>query len=140
MQLLGFPVLQCITGLCLPACLHHIIALSVYRTAADNRLTTGGSERILKLVILFLGRSKLHRHDEDGGGDDNDNDDENLSRAECKAVLTVNRLSTFCRDLVLLIIEVFLHKVPCRLVNSCHIFSKDCNSIVLRLKRFNRVR
>jgi len=39
----------------LPAC----TILSVYRTAADNRLTTGGPERILKLVILFLGISKM---------------------------------------------------------------------------------
>ena len=66
------------------ACLHHIIAVSVYRTAADNRLKTGGSECILKLVILFLGRSKLHRHDDDD--DDDDDDDESLIRAEYTAV------------------------------------------------------
>jgi hypothetical protein len=55
-------------------CLHHITAVSVYRTAADKHLTTGGPERILKLVILFLGESKLHRHDDDNDDDVNDDD------------------------------------------------------------------
>jgi hypothetical protein len=45
-------------------CLQRTIAVSVYRAAADNRLTTGGSARILKLVIMFLVRSKVHRNDE----------------------------------------------------------------------------
>jgi hypothetical protein len=62
------------------ACLHNIIAISVYRTAVDNRLTTGEPERILKLVILLLGISKLHRHEDD------DDDDDDESRAEYEAV------------------------------------------------------
>jgi hypothetical protein len=40
------------------ACLHNIMAVSVYRPAAHNRLKTGGPEIILKIVILFVGRSK----------------------------------------------------------------------------------
>jgi len=66
-------------------CLHNITAVSVYRTAADNRPKTGGPERILKLVILFIGRSKLHRHDDD----DDDDDDESLSCEEYTALWTV---------------------------------------------------
>ena len=56
------------------ACLHNIKAISVYRTAVDNR--------ILKLVILLLGRAKLHRHDEDDDDDDDDNDDESCAEYE----------------------------------------------------------
>jgi hypothetical protein len=90
MQLLGLSVLQSITRPWVqelwPACttLQHYRCIERQRTAPHN----WRHDRILKLVILFLGRSKLYRHHDDDYDDDGDcdDDDETVSRAEYKAV------------------------------------------------------